>query len=66
MSNCVCMCKTCGVKPGIRTGLGGLGHFFNCVLCILTGILWLPVYLLIWAVSYKTQCMNCGRYAKKM
>ena len=66
MSNCMCSCKSCGVKPGIRTGLSGLAHFFNLILVILTGILWLPVYLLIWGCSYKTQCTGCGRYAKKM
>lgn len=66
MSNCMCSCKSCGVKPGIRTGLSGLGHFFNLILCILTGLLWCPVYTLIWAVSYKTRCMSCGRISKKL
>lgn len=66
MGNCMCNCKSCGVKPGIRAGLSGVGHFFNCIMVILSGALWLPLYLLIWAVSYKTQCTGCGRYAKKM
>lgn len=66
MGNCMCNCKSCGVKPGIRTGLSGVGHFFNCIMVILSGALWLPLYLLIWVVSYKTQCTGCGRYAKKM
>lgn len=66
MSNCMCNCRTCGVKPGIRSGLSGVGHFFNLVLVVLTGFLWVLPYLLIWAVSYKTQCTGCGRYAKKM
>lgn len=66
MSNCMCSCKTCGVKPGIRTGLSGVGHFFNCIVVLLTGALWLPVYLLIWAVSYTTRCTSCGRQSKKL
>lgn len=66
MSTVMCNCRTCGIKPGIRTGLSGLGHFGNWCLILLTGLLWFFPYLLIWAVSYKTQCMTCGRIAKRM
>lgn len=66
MSQVMCRCGSCGVKPGIRTGLSGLGHFGNWCLILLTGALWLIPYLLIWACSYSTRCITCGRQSKKL
>jgi len=61
MSNCMVNCKHCKAnRIGIRTGLSGIGHLFNLVLVFLTGLLYLPVYILIVLVAGNTRCTVCG------
>lgn len=64
MSLKMCRCKQCGVQIGVKSGLSGGGHFVGICLTLLTGLLALPLYVLMIAVSGKTLCSKCGKQAK--
>jgi hypothetical protein len=64
MSLKMCNCGSCGVQIGVKSGLSGGGHLVGICLTLLTGLLALPVYVLMIAVSGKTLCGKCGKQAK--
>lgn len=66
-SQVMCMCKTCRRSTiGIKTGLSGGGHLVGIVLTFLTGLIFLPAYILMMLVSGNTRCTVCGSLAKKL
>lgn len=67
MSMVMCRCKVCSRNTvGVRTGLSGGGHLVGIVLTFLTGLIFLPAYVLMIAVSGSVRCSVCGNVAKKL
>lgn len=67
MSMVMCRCKVCSRNTvGVKTGLSGGGHLVGIVLTFLTGLVFLPAYVLMIAVSGSVRCSVCGNVAKKL
>jgi hypothetical protein len=66
-SQVMCFCKSCKAnRVGIKSGLSGGGHFVGLVLTLLTGLLALPVYILMMLCSGSVRCSVCGNISKKL
>ena len=66
-SQVMCMCSVCRRRTvGIKTGLSAGGHLVGIVLTFLTGLLALPVYILMALVAGNTRCTVCGSLVKKI
>lgn len=67
MSTVMCMCKNCR-KPtiGIKTGMSGGAIVFHLFLVLVTGALWLPVFILCLLCSGSVRCSECGTLARKL
>lgn len=67
MSMVMCKCKNCSRNTlGVKTGLSGGGHLVGIVLTFLTGLIFLPAYVLMVLVSGSVRCSVCGSLAKKL
>lgn len=66
-SQVMCKCHRCQ-KPtvAIKTGMSFGAHLVNWVLVVLTGLLWVIPYLIIWACSGKVLCTVCGSHCKQI
>lgn len=66
-SQVMCFCRTCKAnRVGIKTGLSGGGHFVGLVLTLLTGLLALPIYILMMLCGGSVRCSQCGSIARKL
>ena len=67
MSMVMCRCKNCSRNTlGVKTGLSGGGHLVGIVLTLLTGLLALPLYILMMLCSGSVRCSICGNKATKL
>lgn len=67
MSLKMCKCKVCQKNTvGIKTGLSAGGHLLGLVLTFFTGLLFLPLYILMCLCTSTTRCTICGSIAKKL
>lgn len=66
-SQVMCFCRNCKAnRVGIKSGLSGGGHFVGLVLTLLTGLLALPIYVLMMLCSGTCRCTHCGAVARKL
>ena len=66
MAQVMCKCRRCGIRLGIKTGLSAGGHITGIVLCALTGLLFIPLYLVMICCGGNTRCTHCGSVASKL
>lgn len=68
MSNQVmCFCPKCRMNTvGIKTGMSGGAIVFHLFLVLMTGFIWIAVFIPCMLLSSNVRCTGCGNKARAL